>query len=231
MKVIVGTVAVLGLVSLGIGRVNAQVLTGNLLSNPGAETGDLTGWTVGGTSNPGVDNGTFDPGISPHSGSFDFYGRNGVSGTLTQTISLVGNQGLTATGIDTGNATAVLSFWEQGLSQGTPSDDAMVTLTYLDGSNNTLGSSTSGEVDSHNGTWTQFTNTYTVPAGTRTISYQIGFVRHSGSDLDAFVDDNSLVVDARPVAATPEPGSLALFAGMGSTGVLFAWRRRHKRSR
>jgi hypothetical protein len=47
----------------------------NLLLNPGAETGTTSGWTVdnpmfGGTSNPGVDNGSFDPGINPHSGSY-----------------------------------------------------------------------------------------------------------------------------------------------------------------
>ena len=45
---------------------------GNLLINPGAEAGNLTGWTVGGDSNPGVDNGSFDPGVDPHSGAFRF---------------------------------------------------------------------------------------------------------------------------------------------------------------
>jgi hypothetical protein len=48
-----------------------------LLINPGADTGNLTGWTVGGTSNPFVDNGAFDPSITPLSGGFDFAGGKG----------------------------------------------------------------------------------------------------------------------------------------------------------
>ena len=216
---------------VGMGAAQGQTLTGNLLTNPGAETGDLTGWTTGGTSNPGVDNGSFDPGIDPHTGSYDFYGGSGLSGTLAQTVSLVGNQGLTAAGIDSGNAHALLSFWEQGLNQGTPSDDAQVTLTYLGASSNVLGSDASPVVDSHDGTWTQFANSYAIPAGTRTITYSMGFLRNAGSDLDAFVDDNSLVVDARPaVTATPEPGSVALCVGLGGTSLLCAARRRRKRS-
>ena len=75
---------------------------GNLLINPGAEAGNLTGWTVGGNSNPGVDNGSFDPGINPHSGDFDFFGRTGSFGTLTHNVSLVGVPGITTSLIDAG---------------------------------------------------------------------------------------------------------------------------------
>jgi len=219
--------AFIGLVALAAIPAQAQVITTNLLTNPGAETGDLSGWTTGGTSTPGVDNGTFDSGINPHSGNFHFYGGSGESGTLTQTINLVGNQGLTAAGIDSGNGKALLSFWEQGLNQSDPSDDALVRLTFLDGSSNTISFVETPEVDSHDGTWKQYTNSYAIPVGTRTISYGMGFVRHAGSDLDSFVDDNFLAVDARPTA-TPEPGSLALVVGMGSSGILFALRRRRR---
>jgi len=66
--------------------------TGNLLTNPGAETGSLAGWTVGGPSTAFVDNGAFDPGINPHSGAYDFVGGSGTtsgsSGTLTQNVGL-----------------------------------------------------------------------------------------------------------------------------------------------
>ena len=113
-------------VSSNVSAVTGGVTTSNLLANPGAETGNLTGWTVGGTSNPRVDNDTFDPSIHPHTGSYDFVGGTGASGTLSQTVQLVGPQGLTAAAIDTGALTANLSFWEQGLSQGSPSDDALV---------------------------------------------------------------------------------------------------------
>ena len=43
----------------------ASLLTGNLLTNPGAETGNLTGWTAAGSTGAGVDNGSVDPGINP----------------------------------------------------------------------------------------------------------------------------------------------------------------------
>jgi hypothetical protein len=44
---------------------HASLLSGNLLTNPGAETGNLTGWTAAGNTGAGVDNGSFDPGIDP----------------------------------------------------------------------------------------------------------------------------------------------------------------------
>jgi hypothetical protein len=48
---------------------------------------------------------------------------------LYQTFSVI-TQGVTASDIDAGNVTANLSFWEQGLNQNDPSDDAGVTLFY-----------------------------------------------------------------------------------------------------
>jgi hypothetical protein len=184
----------------------------NLLTNPGAEDGNLTGWTVGGASNPSVDSGSFDPGINPHSGSYDFYGHTGADGTLSQTVSL---GSFSDAAIDAGDTTASLAFWEQGLNQGTPSDDAYVSLTFLNASSAVISSVSTPEVDSHNGTWEEYSDTYTIPAGTRSIEYTMDFVRHAGSDLDAFVDDNSLTVTyANPVLPLP--------ASVWSGGVLLA---------
>jgi len=173
--------------------------TTNILTNPGAETGDLTGWTIGGTSHPRVDNGTFDSGINPHSGSFDFLGSTGASGTLTQTITLVGNQGITTSQIDSSRLVANISFWEQGLNQGTQSDDAQVTLYFYDASGNLISSVSTPEIDSHNGTWQNYTNSYAIPINTRSLGYQMKFIRYVGNDLDAFVDDNSLIISTQSV--------------------------------
>jgi hypothetical protein len=117
----------------------------NLLVNPGAETGTTSGWTVdnplfGGTSNPGVDNGSFDPGINPHSGSYDFYGHTGPFGTLDQIVSLSGV--VTNGQIDSGLTSATVSFWEQSLNQGNPSDSAGVSLYFLNSSNAVINSVT-----------------------------------------------------------------------------------------
>lgn len=194
----------------------------NLLTNPGAEAGTLSGWTVGGTSNPGVDDGSFD-GFTPHSGSFDFYGGNGVSGTLDQTVNLL-TAGFTTTQIDSGSLSATFSFFEQSLNQGAPSDSAGVSINFLDGGGNVLGTATSGEFYNVDGTWLPVSNTAAVVAGTRSIDYQMFFVRHVGSDLDSFIDDNSLTVKVAP--PVPEPSTLAALSGLGLVGLAARRRRR-----
>jgi hypothetical protein len=184
------------------------------LINPGAETGDLTGWTVGGNSNPNVDSGTFNPSIKPHTGSYDFSGHRGTFGTLTQNVSLAGVFGGNYSLIDAGQETASISFWEQGLNQGATSDSAYVSLTFLSAGNATLGTVSSPEIDSHSGTWQNFTGTYSVPVGTRSINYTMNFVLHSGNDIDSYIDDNSLTL-----AVVPEPSSIAML-GIGCLALL-----------
>jgi hypothetical protein len=168
--------------------------TTNLLQNPGAETGNLAGWTMGGVSNPPVDDGTKDPGINPHGGEYDFWGGNGILGTLSQTVNLVGNQGITATMIDNRNLFASTSFWEQGLDQGTPSDDGSFSVAFLDASKNIISTTSSPVIDSHNLTWKNYAGQYAIPAGTRFITYTMNFLRNHGDNLDTFIDDNSLIV-------------------------------------
>ena len=179
---------------LGVWSSQAQFTTSNLLVNPGAETGDLTGWTVGSNSNPNVDNGSFDPGISPHSGNWDFYGGTAAFGSLSQTIQVSNVVGISFNEIDRSDVIANVGFWEQGLNQGTPSDDAAIALTFYDSSSNTIGSVSTPQVDSHNLTWSNYTKAFVVPAGTRSISYTMEFFRYAGNDNDSFVDDNVLTL-------------------------------------
>ena len=150
-------------------------------------------WTIGGPGTPTVDSGTFDPGINPHTGSYDFLGHDSASDSLSQTVSIL-QQGITAAQIDGGTLFAQISFWEQGLNQGTPSDDGFVALTFLDTNNTTISTETSATIDSDNGTWTNATGLYAIPSGTRSITYTMNFVRNQQSDLDAFIDDNSLEI-------------------------------------
>ena len=175
--------------------VTAPILSAtNLLLNPGAEAGTLANWTVGGVSSLRADNGAFDPGINPHLGAYDFAGGTGATGSLAQVVTLLGSQGLTAAMVDNGGAVAMISFWEQGLNSGTPSDDAYVRLAFWNSASNVIGGLTSPEIDSHGGAWSNYAAIVPVPAGTRYLQYVMNFVRHSGNDLDAFVDDNSLSV-------------------------------------
>ena len=178
----------------------------NLLSNPGAETGTLAGWIQGGVSNPSIDDGSFD-GFTPASGLYDFYGGNGTDGTLTQNVPL--------TGIPNAQI-ATVSFWEQGLDQGDPSDNAFVSLTFMSASQAVLGQVSTDVIDSHNLVWTRYIGSFAIPAGTASIDYTMHFIRNQGSDNDAFIDDNSLTV-----GAVPEPGGLGLMiAGLGGLGLV-----------
>ena len=212
---------------------NADIVTTNLLTNPGAETGSISGWTVGGTSNPSVDKGTFDVGINPHTGSFDFYGHTGRTGTLSQIVSLIGVQGITQADVNTGDLSAIVSFWEQGLNQATTSDDARIQLEFLGAGNADLGIVNTSTIDSHNGTWTQGTGSFLIPVGTQKIEYTMDFIRHVGTDNDSFIDDNSLVVTgARAIAPVPEPDSLVLVAsGAAMVGFMMFRRKRTKSGR
>jgi uncharacterized protein (TIGR03437 family) len=194
------------------------VTTGNLLTNPGAETGDLTGWTAGGPGAPIVDDGSFDPGIDPHSGKYDFCGYSSDSSSLSQTVSILVS-GITPGLVDSGTLLANLSFWEQGLDQGDPSDDASVQLTFLDGSSSAISSVTSPIVDSHDSSWQSYTDTYPIPVGTRSIQYTMQFSRNSGTDLDAFLDDNSLTISQTGTPGISAGGVISAYAFGGFTSV------------
>ena len=195
--------------------------TGNLLLNAGAENGTgtapgtVTSWTPGGTSNPGRDNGTFDPTITPHTGTYDFYGHSGASGTLDQIINLQ-TSGVTLTL----SSTTTFSFFEQTLNQGTL-DAAGVRLIFLSSTGMTLGTATSGEIANPGG-WLQVSNTASIPTGTASIDYQMFFTLHAPNDLDSFIDDNSLTIKV-----APEPSTWALLSlGVAGAGIVTLRRQR-----
>ena len=201
--------------TVAVTRAATGSTTGNLLTNPGAELA-LTGWSAAGTSSPGVDNGSFDAGIHPRTGGSMFFGGAGASGTLSQTVSLLNVFGITTAQIDAGTATADVSFWEQSLGQA-PDDDAQIVLTFLNASSASLGSVNTSELDSPS-SWTNHSESFVIPAGTRSIQYQMVFIRHSGTDLDAFIDDNSLTLTVPSLSTSPAVTTLAA-TGVGSTSA------------
>ncbi len=187
-----------------------------LLTNSGAETGNLLGWTVGGVSNPRVDDGSFDPGIDPHSGSYMFSGYHGLWGTLTQNVLLPG----------VGQARQVaVSFWEQGLDQDTPSDSAHVALSYRTKDGDLISTVSTPNIDAHDGVWQQYQGIFDVPLAAWSVDYTMFFTRHFGLDLDSFIDDNSLTLLSASDQATsgdvPEPSSTAIvLLGLASLALL-----------
>jgi hypothetical protein len=120
---------------------------------------------------------------------------------------------VTTTLIDTGTLFADVSFWVQSLNQGTPSDEAYVQLTFLNGSNGVIGTDETASVYSI-GTWQNVTDTYAIPTGTRSITYTMGFQLEKGTNVDSFVDDNVLDISGTPsTAATPEPSTFGVVFG------------------
>ncbi|CAF3916085.1 unnamed protein product [Adineta steineri] len=165
----------------------------NLLMNPGGEAGVLSPWVVGGNSKPRLDMGTFNSGLNPRTGLYQFSGHTGSLGTLTQTIVIVGaNPSITTSQIDTGNLTVGLLFWSRGLPQDM-NDGTAVVLYFLDAFNGTLSNATSLEVTAGSN-WTSYSNSYLIPIGTRSIQYQMRFILHSGSDIDSYIDDNFMTI-------------------------------------
>jgi uncharacterized repeat protein (TIGR03803 family) len=216
--------------------------TTNLLLNPGAETGTLTNWTIGGSSNSfaGSPTNSLGDGFPTHSGNYYFVGGSGSYGSLSQIVSLIGNQGVTAAMIDNSNLAASVSFWEQGLSQGTPSDDANITLTFLGASSNVLTTVSTPVIDSHNNTWSNYVSQYAIPSGTRFVQYTMDFYLNQGGDLDAFIDDNYLsviqplsaaatspVISSQPQNLTVTNGQMAAFSAQvsGTAPLVFEWQK------
>ena len=165
--------------------------TGNILINPGAETGNLTGWSLGGSSNPRIDNGSFDSGISPLAGNFDFLGGSGPSGSLVQAINF---NGFTPTfqQVDNAQVSFALQFAERslGVTVGLTPDGAGVALSSNGPSPLNF---VSPELQSTSN-WQGAGTNAAIPAGARTLTYTMYFNRHTGTDLDAFIDANILSI-------------------------------------
>ena len=85
--------------------------------------------------------------------------------------------------IDSGLLFADMSFWEQGLNQGTTSDDAFIQLDFYDSSNTLISDADTPTIDSHTGSWTNYTNDYSIPVGTRSITYNMVFVLNQGENI------------------------------------------------
>jgi hypothetical protein len=169
----------------------------NLLINPGAETGTLSPWIIGGSGTPTVDDGSENSGKKPYSGTKQFFGGYSSSGTstdLTQNILLLnGTQEYTAAQLDSGNLHAYISFYEQSLSQTFATDKGGIILVFrtLD---NTLISTVATPLFSCWTNWCEQSFFYSLPIGTRRIDYIMTFERKRGRDIDSYFDDNSLKV-------------------------------------
>ena len=170
----------------------------NLLINPGAETGILSPWVIGGGGTPQIDNGTTLSGYNPYSGTKQFYGgyiSTGISSTLTQTVLLLnGTQGYTAAQLDNGTLRAYTNFVQQSYYQPlSGTDDCQVSLDFRSLNTTLIVTNSTNYISCTNG-WCNQSASYLIPKGTRRISYTMVFWIVTGYYIDVYIDDNSLRV-------------------------------------
>lgn len=206
--------------------VNQSYTTGQLVINPGAETtnnvgGFLypTGWTNTGAVNFIADNGSYDSGLTPHVGSYQFVCAQtaGASGHISQNIDVTSFlSGASISGLTSGNTqassiatiasgtvTANIGFWQRSFNQGGYGDYNAITLKFLDASGNAIGTYSTPYQDNITG-WTYCSFSTPVPVGTCTITYQIDSYLNpiNGAWMDAFVDDNSFTLSTASVTVS-----------------------------
>ncbi|WP_198045642.1 alkaline phosphatase family protein [Kitasatospora mediocidica] len=196
-----------------VGPAVAATTSGNLLLNSGAETGQCSpgGWEE--TTLPGWQITSGDPVIDCYNaanvantgtpgaqGASYFQGGSRGSSEMTQLTDVSS----AAAAIDAGTVHSTLSAQLGGV--GSYNDAAAVTITYLDASGASLGTSAIGPVlAADRSNTTEFlprSATAAVPAGTRSIRTAVDFTM-TGTQNDGLADGLSLALDTPATAATP----------------------------
>jgi hypothetical protein len=157
-------------------------MTIHSLTNPGAETGDTTGWTndTGSlavrSANP-----------SPHSGSYYFYGGANLETKASQEVDLVAD-GVSTIDIDNGILTFVVS-WYQTTYSG--SDKAEIQIRFKDSSKIEIQTDSAGLTANTVQSWELRTFAPQIPANTRYIDIIMHMYRYAGTNNDGYIDDIS----------------------------------------
>lgn len=146
------------------------------VTNPGAETGDTTGWTTTGvftvrSASP-----------SPHDGSFYFYGGPSSAGSDTAEQDLA-VPGTSFGDVDAGDGIFVFNWWQNSFAG---SDTGRVDVEFFDESMVSQGSGASSALAPV--TWTLRTLSLAIPTTTRTIRVTLVATKFAGSNNDAYFD-------------------------------------------
>lgn len=155
------------------------------LTNPGAETGDITGWTTllgAPAATPGPSAG----GTIPHSGAYHFYG--GEAQTRSMMAQTVNIDSALNSDIDADKVTLNLSYFT---CQESP-DRSCLSVAFLNASDQYVGCWVDNYDSSHaEPTWFLASKAIKLPTGSRKVRVFYDSKRSTGTSNDGFVDDIS----------------------------------------
>lgn len=158
--------------------------SGNLLDNPGAETGDFTSWTRSYSYMTTSSSHCGGHVTVPHSGSYRFLCclYDWSECRMYQEVDLASYE----EGIDAGRYTLEIDAWILGYD-----GDGGIWVDFYDITMAPLGSST--HMESADNTWTRLSDSVAIPPDTRYIRVWLDTDR-AGSDTDVAFDDISIVI-------------------------------------
>ncbi|MFC1707510.1 metallophosphoesterase, partial [Planctomycetota bacterium] len=187
--------------------------TPNLLANPGAETGDTTGWTVSAGVLESKESGTDYP--DPFRGQRFFFCGQTTTTDAYQDVDVRSH----ATAIDAGTSYAV---GEGYMRSWNGNDRPEIVLRYLDGSQKLLSESRTGVLNYP--VWAAARAGGLLPIGTRLIRFVLKSERVTGKDNDGYFDALKLSLSDTP--PTPAPPNLLLgpyVQNLSTAGVTIMW--------
>lgn len=148
--------------------------------NPGAETGDLSGWVNSGMTAAAE--------IPAKSGSYHFSGGTSASAEAYQDMAVPAEA---ETDIDGGRAVLNFSWWQASWAV---DDNANVEIDFLDGTDTLISTEIGSGLISTSPSQTWVERTYddlAIPANTRTIRIRMKATRDVGTYNDGYLDDLS----------------------------------------
>ena len=168
--------------------------TENLLFNPGAETGDTSGWAHSDffvtTSSQSQSSGT----VYPYSG--DYFFSMAPDGSLYEYGSQIIDVSLYSEIIDTGGAPYDATFWFQNeYLGGDTSDTGKLTIIFYDSTGIFLSQDDTGELRHTDSNYWSLEGLFgNIPIGTRSVEFLFEGFTHYGIVVNAFFDEASFVM-------------------------------------
>ncbi|MHC4742596.1 MAG: PEP-CTERM sorting domain-containing protein [Planctomycetota bacterium] len=214
---IIVAVVVLSTPVPGLSALNWSI---NLLTNPGAESGTMEGWTTEPPVVVSQSQKETSGYVYPRSGGwfFNMASRSvAPSGTVaTRKLYQDVNLSTYAADIDDDLLMIKSHVWLQTEDVPTISgaDYVQLTLRFLDGLGAEIDTLSTGLVQSPNLTWVQDSLDGVAPSGTRTVRFELLGEKHESSCINGFFDDANF-----QVAVIPEPATICLL-GAGVLALL-----------